>query len=108
MNFKKFLILFYILISGCVPIIENNVIYPNDNKNGFVNKGFTLIYNNEHFEKKKVSKKLDDRELLIFQRNLKKGTLVKIKNILNNKNIVVKVGEETDYSNFYNSLINFL
>ena len=43
---------------------------------------------------------------MIFQKNLKKETSVKITNPLNNKSILVKVGANSKYPNFYNSVIS--
>ncbi len=74
-------------------------------KSGFKNNGFTLIYDDKLYQKKIVSSKLEHRELLIFQKNLKKGTIVKIKNNINNKSVIAKVGKSSLYPNFNNSVI---
>ena len=55
--------------------------------NAYSNKGFALIYNDNLYKKKIVSKKISERSLIIFQKNLKTNTQVKITNILNNKSI---------------------
>ena len=44
--------------------------------------------------------------LIIFQKNLKKNTNVKITNLLNNKSILAKVGKKAKYPNFFNSVIS--
>ena len=49
---------------------------------------------------------MDNRSLIIFQKNLKRGTTVKIKNILNNKTIIAKVGNKSQYPIFNNSVIS--
>ena len=49
---------------------------------------------------------MDHRSLIIFQKNLKKGTIVKIKNILNDKTIIAKVGGKSKYPVFNNSVIS--
>ena len=49
---------------------------------------------------------MDHRSLTIFQKNLKKGTTVRIKNILNNKTIIAKVGIKSKYPIFNNSVIS--
>ena len=41
-----------------------------------------------------------------IQKNLKRGTTVKIKNILNNKTIIAKVGNKSQYPIFNNSVIS--
>ena len=75
-------------------------------KETFSNKGFTLVYSNILYDEKIISNKLQERELIIFQRNLKKNTQVKITNILNNKSLIVKVGKKTKYPLFNNSVIS--
>ena len=55
---------------------------------------------------KLVNKKINERDLLIFQKNLKKNTNVKITNLVNNRSILAKVGSSADYPNFYNSVIS--
>jgi hypothetical protein len=72
----------------------------------FINKGFALIYNNDLYEKKIISKKIDERSLIIFQKNLKKNTKVKITNITNNKSIIATVGSDADYPLFNNAVIS--
>ena len=76
------------------------------NKNFFSNTGFTLIYNDNLYIDKLISKKLDERSLLIFQKNLKYDTMVKITNLINNKSIIAKVSKNSDYPIFYNSVIS--
>ena len=49
---------------------------------------------------------MDDRHLIIFQKNLKKGTTVRIKNILNQKTIIAKVGSNAKYPLFNNSVLS--
>ena len=46
--------------------------------NPFINKGFSLIYKDEYFNDKIISKKIDERSLVIFQKNLKKIQLLKL------------------------------
>ena len=75
-------------------------------KNNFTNKGFTIIYNTNLYNKKIVSKKIDERSLVIFQKNLKKNTLVKITNMLNDKSLIAKVGAKSNYPSFNNSVIS--
>ena len=74
--------------------------------NPFTNKGFALIYNNHLFEKKIISKKIDERSLVIFQKNLKKNTKVKITNINNRKSIIATVGYNAKYPLFNNSVLS--
>ena len=71
----------------------------------YSNKGFSLVYSDNLFKNKKINKKLNDRDLFVLQKNLKKDTTVKITNLLNNKSIIAKVKSKSKYPNFYNSVI---
>ena len=107
MHYKKiiFLILF-LLITNCS---SNTLLDKKINlkiENSFINRGFTLVYNDQLYKNKLISKKIDSRSLLIFQKNLKKGTSVKITNILNKKSLIAKVGENSSYPSFNNSVIS--
>ena len=44
--------------------------------------------------------------MLIFQKNLKKGTKVRITNVLNNKTVIAKVGSNSKYPLFNNSVVS--
>jgi len=106
MSYKYFFIFIFIIINGCSTYnIANNEIKIFD-KNSFKNRGFALIYNDYLYKQKIISKKIDNRSLIIFQKNLKKGTTVKIKNILNQKTIIAKVGRVSKYPLFNNSVIS--
>ena len=88
MNYKHFLSLFFVIAyASCTSISVKNDIRIIE-KETFSNKGFTLVYSSILYDEKIISNKLQERELIIFQRNLKKNTQVKITNILNNKSLV--------------------
>ena len=74
--------------------------------NGYSNKGFALIYSEDLFKKKIVNKKIDERSLTIFQKNLKINSMVKITNILNNKSLIGMVGKNSKYPSFNNSVLS--
>ena len=107
MLYKNYYFIFiFIFIANCT----NENFQINKNKlslnSTFSNKGFALIYNYDLYQQKKITKKIDERDLIIFQKNLKKGTKVKISNILNEKTILATVGDNSDYPSFYNSVIS--
>jgi hypothetical protein len=106
MFFKNYLfVLIFFLIANCtVDTLNRKQVKPKV-MNSFINKGFTLIYTDKLFDSKIISKKLDNRSTIIFQKNLKEGTTVRITNILNNKSIIAKVGKESSYPVFNNSVI---
>ena len=72
----------------------------------FSNKGFTLLFSDDLRKNKIINKKIESRSLIVFQKNLKKNTTVKITNLLNNKSILAKVGTNSKYPNFYNSVVS--
>ena len=74
--------------------------------NGYSNKGFALVYNENLYNQNIVSKKISERSIIIFQKNLKINTQVKITNILNNKSIVAVVGKNSKYPSFNNSVLS--
>tara|TARA_B100000700_G_scaffold330109_1_gene454716 strand:+ start:803 stop:1567 length:765 start_codon:yes stop_codon:yes gene_type:complete len=107
MNYKNFLLIFlFIILASCstntltknkIKIIQNNNYY---------NTGFALVYSDNLYKDKIVSKKIDERSLVIFQRNLRYKTKVKITNLLNNKSIIASVGKKSSYPLFNNSVVS--
>ena len=106
MNYKIFLIIFLTSLNSCIENPINTSSKVDLKKEYFSNKGFTLIFSENLFIDKIINKKIDERELLIFQKNLKKDTNVKITNLTNNRSVLAKVGLSVDYPNFYNSVIS--
>ncbi len=105
MNYKIIIIILF-LLSSCTNNIaiqnhENQIIKPK-----FVNSGFTLIYDEKLFTNKIINKKMNDRDLIIFQKNLKKGASVKLINPINNKSLLAYVGKKTIYPSFNNSVVS--
>ena len=105
MKYNFFLILLIVLITSCA---SNNYKTVNVDPifEKFSNNGFALIYNDKLYNDKIISKKMDERDLIIFQRNLRKGTSVKITNPLNSKTIIAKVGKKANYPSFNNSVVS--
>ncbi len=104
MKFKIYLIFFFFLFACATyhvdkkkePIIQDT----------YSNKCFTLLFDPILKKNKIISKSIDNRSLIIFQKNLKIDTSVKIINLLNNKSIIVTVGSKANYPDFYNSVIS--
>ena len=106
MNCKNILLLFFLILTSCA---NTQVVKENEqfvSKNYFSNKGFALVYSDKLKKEKIISNKIDTRSLIIFQKNLKKNTNVKITNLINQKSIIAKVGKKSDYPIFYNSVIS--
>ena len=104
---KKILFLyFFILLTNCT---TNNISVNKQSiikNNPYTNKGFALIYDKNLYEKKIISKKIDERSLVIFQKNLAKDTKVKITNLINDKSIIATVGNKSPYPSFNNSVLS--
>jgi rare lipoprotein A (peptidoglycan hydrolase) len=94
------------LLNNCTAtnLTKNKI--SNSLDNPFINKGFSLIYSDKFYDNKIISKKIDERSMVIFQKNLKKNTIVKITNILNNKSIIGTVGSNADYPLFNNAVLS--
>jgi len=108
MNYKTFLLLlfFVLFLANCT---TNNLSIDKKNtilKKGFSNKGFAFIYDQKHYDNGLVSKKINERSLVIFQKKLPINTQVKITNILNNKSLIAKVGGNSNYPLFNNSVLS--
>ncbi|MDA7714100.1 hypothetical protein N8824_02220 [Candidatus Pelagibacter sp.] len=107
MFYKKLLLLYiFFLINNCTVANLSQTKTSTFLENSFINKGFALIYDDNLFEEKVISKKIDGRSLVIFQKNLKKNTKVKITNINNNKSIIATVGKDAKYPLFNNAVIS--
>ena len=106
MNYKVLFIIFIFFLNGCVE--TNNIKFSKKPIiiDGFSNRGFALVYDDDLLKKKILNKKINERDLIIFQKNLKKGTSVKIFNPSNNKSLIAKVGKHSIYPNFNNSVIS--
>ena len=103
MKFKNlnFLLIFLILIScDQYSDINSKKLAINFEKK-YSNSGFSLIYNDSL-----NLKKLDNRSLQIFHKNLKKKSFVKITNPENGKSLIAEVKSNKEkFSSFYNSII---
>ena len=72
----------------------------------YTNQGFALIYDENLFNEKSISKKFDNRGLFIFHTKIRKNSFVKITNPENTKTVIAQViSNKAIFSNFYNSVI---
>ena len=104
MNYKIVLIsILSLLLYGCNQNINNskNINFKIEKK--YSNIGFALIFD-DNLEK---IKKIDDRSLLIYHKNLKKKSSVKITNPKNGRSLIAEVkSNKQKFSDFYNSVIS--
>ena len=107
MNYKNIIIIILVLLlAGCNEYGLNEKSINQSFLLKYKNSGFALVYDENLIKKKKISKKIDNRGLIIFHKNLKKNSFVKITNPINEKTIIAKVvSNKVVFSNFYNSII---
>ncbi|MDC1176516.1 SPOR domain-containing protein [Candidatus Pelagibacter sp.] len=106
MNYKSILIVFFIFLIGCDQNnLKKNVINK-DIMSKYKNSGFALVFDPVLKKEKKISKKIDNKSLFIFHKNLKKNSFVKITNPINQKTVIAEViSNKVSFSDFYNSVI---
>ena len=101
MNYKILILLF--LVSCATPIkVEKEITH----QRKFSNKGFALLYTEDLKKNKTVTNSIEERSLIIFQKNLEENTIVKITNLLNDKNLIATVGQDSNYPIFYNAVFS--
>ena len=107
MNLSKFLPIFLILfLNACQQFNDDKKVINYSNYPKYSNTGFTLIYDEQLRKNNKISKKIDNRALVIFHKKIKKNSFVKITNLINDKSIIAKViSSNVQFSDFYNSVI---
>ena len=106
MNYRNLLIIISIIfLTGCKQINLNDEINLNSQAK-YKNSGFTLIYSDDLKKKKEITKKIDNRAIIIFHKSLKKNSFVKITNPINMKTVIAEViSNKVEFSDFYNSVI---
>jgi hypothetical protein len=109
MNYKiLIIIIFAFFLVGCEQNKLNKIEIDKKTFDKYKNSGFALVYNKELKSKKKITKKLDSRSLLIFHKSLKKNSFVKITNPTNQKTIIAEVvSNQVQFSDFYNCVISY-
>ena len=107
MNYKNILIIVILfLFTNCT---TSNISMNKKNsvlKKNFSNKGFALVFDQKDYDDGIISKKINERSLVIFQKNLEIRTMVKITNMINNKSIIAQVGKDSKYPIFNNSVLS--
>ena len=106
MSYKSLLIVLFIFLLGCEQNNLNKNTVNQEIMTKYKNSGFALVYNPMLKKEKKISKKIDNRSLLIFHKSLKKNSFVKITNPVNQKTVIAEViSNNVKFSDFYNSVI---
>lgn len=104
MSYKNIIFIFFIFfIYGCEPINVKNKKLNFEIENRYKNSGFALIYNDnlDHI------KEIEPRSLMIYHKNLKKKSMVKITNPINGLSLIAEVkSNKIKFSNFYNAVLS--
>ena len=87
MNYKIILlILTTFILAGCNQDTQNKKSIKFSPEQKYKNTGFTLVYNNDLKKEKKISKRIDNRALIIFHKKLKKRLICKNYQSIESKN----------------------
>jgi len=107
MNFKNLLLIILIfLLTACNQNNQNKKSIEFVGEQKYRNSGFALVYDEKLKKNKKISKKINNRSLLIFHKTIRKNSFVKITNPINQKSIIAKVvSNNVEFPDFYNSVI---
>ena len=106
MHCKSLIIIIFIFLLGCEQNNLNKNVLNQEIVTKYKNSGFALVYDSVLIKEKKISKKIDNRSLLIFHKSLKKNSFVKITNPVNQKTVIAEViSNKVKFSDFYNSVI---
>ena len=101
-NFFLFLISLLILQSCADIKTIKNV----PEKKYYSSFGFTLVYEEDLFTEKVVSKKINNEDIIVMHSFLKTNTPIKIINPVNQKSIDTKVFKKAEYPKIFNSVIS--
>ena len=106
MNYKSLLLIIFLFLLGCEQNNLSNKVVNQEIMLKYKNSGFALVYDSALKKEKKISKKIDNKSLFIFHKNLKKNSFVRITNPVNQKMVIAEViSNEVKFSDFYNSVI---
>ena len=98
MKFSLIFITFFLL--SC----SNGTFNTNNNK-PYTSKGFALIYDENDYQKKIISTKLNPNNIEIGHNQLNKNSFVVITNPINKKSLKLKVTKKVKYPDFFKVLI---
>jgi len=103
MLYRSLLLFVCLFLFSCDQVKKSNQNINIELENKYTNAGFALIYNEDLDD----IKKLESRSLNIYHKSLKKKSVVKIINPLNDKYLIAEVkSNRIKFSNFYNSILS--
>ena len=89
-----------ILLYSCTTLSTNSY-----KKKNFNSEGFAYIYNINDYDTGIINKKINLDKVMVGHNLLRKGTLIKISNPLNGKNLIVKNNIKINYPFFYKVML---
>ncbi len=98
MKFSSIFIIFFLF--SC----SNGTFNTNNNKS-YTSKGFALIYDENDYQNKIISTKLNPNNIEIGHNQLNKNSYVVITNPINKKSLTLKVSKKVKYPDFFKVLI---
>tara|TARA_Y200000002_G_C22595849_1_gene627284 strand:+ start:119 stop:856 length:738 start_codon:yes stop_codon:yes gene_type:complete len=98
MKYKIFFLIF--ILNSCA---VNSTKF--ENRSTYSSKGFAYIYNEEDYQKRTISGKLDNSQLQLSHKDLKTNTLIKIINPVTKESLTIKNIKRINYPDFYKILI---
>ena len=98
MKFSSIFIIFFLF--SC----SNGTFNTNNNKS-YTSKGFALIYDENDYQKKIISTKLNPNNIEVGHNQLNKNSYVVITNPINKKSLTLKVSKKVKYPDFFKVLI---
>ena len=98
MKFSSIFIIFFLFSSS------NGTFNTNNNKS-YTSKGFALIYDENDYQNKIISTKLNPNNIEIGHNQLNKNSYVVITNPINKKSLTLKVSKKVKYPDFFKVLI---
>ena len=98
MKFSSIFIIFFLF--SC-----SNATFNTNNDTSYTSKGFALIYDENDYQKKIISTKLNPNNIEIGHNQLNKNSYVVITNPINKKSLTLKVSKKVKYPDFFKVLI---
>ena len=108
MNVNKIIILNFLIFTlySCADYKTSGKVDRSE-KTYFSSNGFALIYENEHYEKKIINKKINiDGGIYVMHNFLRKNTPIRITNPENSKSILTKIYKTAEYPQIFNIVIS--
>ena len=105
MKLKHFIFLLFFFLLSCVESTLEKKISKKEKKY-YSSSGFALIYDEKAYENKIINKKINNDEIVVFHKFLKKNTLIRITNPETSLSIETKIKNKAKYPNIFTILIS--